>query len=93
MTALSRIVHELFRSAGDGSVSLSKTMKMIGFIVVTYIVLLQAHRGTLTVEIFLAYFGLVIGNDQTGKWLSIKREKIQLDSANPGDTSNDKPNQ
>lgn len=84
MNLLSRIIEGLFASAGDGSVSLSKTMKLVGFIVVTYIVLLQAHRGTLSVDIFLTYFGLVIGNDQIGKWQSIKREKIQLDAATSG---------
>lgn len=81
MNLLSRIIAGLFASAGDGSVSLSKTMKFVGFIVVTYIVLLQAHRGTLTGETFLIYFGLIVGNDQVAKWQSIKREKIQLDAS------------
>lgn len=80
MNLLSRIIMGLFASAGDGSVSLSKTMKLVGFVTVTYIVLLQAHRGTLAGETFLMYFGLVIGNDQIGKWQSIQREKAQLDS-------------
>lgn len=81
----------LFASAGDGSVSLSKTMKLVGFITVTYIVLLQAHRGTLAGETFLMYFGLVIGNDQIGKWQSIQREKAQLDVADSGQNDNGKP--
>lgn len=90
MSALSRIIAGLFASAGDGSVSLSKTMKFVGFIVVTYIVLLQAQRGTLTGEIFLMYFGLIIGNDQVAKWQSIKREKIQLDAGVEGETDGPK---
>jgi len=80
MTTPGRILKQLFESAGDGSVSLSKTMKAVGFIVVTYVVLLQAHRGTLSGEIFLMYFGLVVGNDQLGKWQSIKREKISVEA-------------
>lgn len=77
---LGRIFKQLFESAGDGSVSLSKTMKGVGFAVCTYIVLLQAHRGTLDLDIFLTYFGLVVGNDQLGKWQSIKREKISVEA-------------
>lgn len=80
-----RILLQLFRSAGDGSVSLSKTMKALGFIACTYIVLLQAHRGTLSVDIFLTYFGLVVGNDQLGKWQSIKREQITAEIGQPTD--------
>lgn len=76
MKSVRLIVDELFRSAGDGSVSLSKTMKAVGFLACTYIVLLQAHRGVLGVDTFLTYFGIVVGNDQLGKWQSIKREAI-----------------
>lgn len=83
MKSVKQMMAELFRSAGDGSVSLSKTMKAVAFITCTYVVLLQAHRGELNMDFFLIYFGLAVGNDQLGKWQSIRREVKQ--SANSGD--------
>lgn len=80
MSLLGRLLLGLFASDASGGVSLSKTMKLIGFVVVTYIIILQAHRDTLSVDIFLTYFGLIIGNDQIGKWQSIRRERIQLEA-------------
>lgn len=80
MKSVKQTVDELFRSAGDGSVSLSKTMKAVAFLVCSYVVLLQAHRGELGLDIFLTYFGLVVGNDQLGKWQSIKREVLTQNS-------------
>lgn len=87
MKSVKQMVAELFRSAGDGSVSLSKTMKAIAFLTCTYVVLLQADRGTLGLDIFFAYFGLVVGNDQLAKWQSIKREAMTQTNQADGENS------
>lgn len=87
MKSVKQMADELFRSAGDGSVSLSKTMKALAFLVCSYVVLLQAHRGELGLDIFLTYFGLVVGNDQLGKWQSIKREVLTQNSAETNEST------
>ena len=80
---MTEIVNDLFKSAGDGSVSLSKTMKAIGFLACTWVIVMQAYHGQLSVEMFLTYFGIVVGNDQIGKWQSIRREVMTGDKTNP----------